>query len=348
MKKIRVLSGIRASHESLHLGILLGAVEGMKKLQDDPKYETFYMVADLHGITTPFDPEELRRNRMGIAIDYLAAGIDPNKSTLFLQSDVPAHAELAFYISSAVSFDRLRRLPSYKEKVKLYPEDVTAALFNYPVLMAADILLYKAEKVPIGADQVYHLEVTREIAKKLNNTYSLDFPLPRRFNGLDDDKVVIPDLQLPGKKMSKSSPKGAIFVTDSYEKIKEKIAKIPTSTAGGKVFPDQGGVYTLYILSKLFDPKAAEQLKEDYLNGTVKYSKAKEKLSRSIYKFLEPIQKERRRYEENPELVRHILANGAERAARIAGKTLREVKTAMGLENKSQERMSNYGVHFYR
>lgn len=347
MKKIRVLSGIRASHESLHLGILLGAVEGMKKLQDNPKYETFYMVADLHGITTRFIPEELRKNRMGIAIDYLAAGIDPNKSTLFLQSDVPAHAELAFYISSTVSVDRLRRLPSYKEKVDRDPKNVTAALFNYPVLMAADILLYKAEKVPIGADQVYHLEVTREIAKKLNNEYGLEFPLPKRFNGLDED-IVIPDLLLPGKKMSKSNPKGAIFVTDSYEEIKEKIAKIPTSTAGGKEFPGQGGVYALYILTKLFDPKAAEHFKNNYLNGSVRYAEVKEKLSHSIYKFLEPIRKERRRYEENPEMVRRILENGAERAARIAEKTLREVKMAMGLENKTKERTSDYGVHLYR
>ena len=178
MKK-RVLSGIRASGR-LHLGNYLGAVKGMLELQNNPEYETFYMVADLHALTTPHDIDELRKNRREVVIDYLAAGLDPEKSVIFQQAD-SLHAELAFYLSSVVTVARLQHLPTYKEKVKQYPEHSTMALLNYPVLMSADILAYKAHAVPVGDDQIPHLEVAREIARKMNEQYGMDFPEPEQF-----------------------------------------------------------------------------------------------------------------------------------------------------------------------
>lgn len=347
-RKIRVLSGIRASHESVHLGVYFGAMKGMIRLQNDPKYETFYMVADLHGITTPFISKELKENRLGIAMDYLAAGIDPNKSVLFYQSDVHEHTELAFYLSSVMSFNRLRKLPSYKEKLKEFPKASTVALFNYPVLMAADILLYKAEKVPIGADQEYHLEVTRVIANKMNKKYGLDFPLPERFV---DIKEKIPDLykidkkRKVSKKMSKTAPKGAIFLTDTANIVRKKISKVSTSVNGGKKFPRVGGDHTLYVLTKLFiSDERAKQFKNDYLNRTVKYSDLKSELSVAISKELKKIQVERKKYEENPELVERILAEGALKASSVAKRTMSQVKKAMGLKQTKIHR-SSYGLH---
>lgn len=335
-EKIRVLSGIRASQDGLHLGNLLGAVDGMVKLQNDPRYETFYMVADLHGITTPYKPEELRRNRIEIAKDFLAAGIDPEKSTLFLQADVPEHAEFAFYLSSVITVERLSHLPSYKEKIKKYPQHHMVALFNYPVLMAADILLYKAKEVPLGADQTYHLEVTREIARKMNADYGTDFPEPERYI-ISGKEVVIPDLlssveDINSTKMSKSSPEGAIFLNDSLEVVKRKIFKIPTSTAGGNVFPEKGGINTIYQLAELFiSSSRSNQFKKEYLDGTVKYGDIKNELSNAIYERIKSIQERRKKYDDNPKLVRDILDRGAEKARTIAAETLKEVKEKMGL-----------------
>lgn len=335
-KKIRVLSGIRASHGGLHLGNLLGAVEGMVELQNNQNYDTFYMVADLHGITTPYNPADLARNRIEIAKDYLAAGIDPKKSALFLQADVHEHAEFAFYLSSVVSIERLKHLPSYKEKIKKYPKHHTAALLNYPVLMAADILLYKASSVPLGADQEYHLEVAREIAKKMNSEYRTDFPEPERYivKGKGNE-ITIPDIQSSGsekKKMSKTNPNGAIFLNDSFDLIKRKVSKIPTSTAGGDIFPKEGGINTLYQLILLFGTKdRAVRFKEDYLNGSVEYGSVKSEIAELIYKKLKPIQERRREFDERPEVVKSILNAGAERARKVAQETIMEVKEKMGL-----------------
>jgi len=199
MNKKRVLSGIRATGR-LHLGNYLGAVKGMLALQDDPAYETFYMVADVHTITTPYDVEALRKNRREVIIDYLAAGLDPERSVLFLQSDIPQHLELAFYFSSVTTIAKMQHLPTFKDKVKRHPDHATMALLNYPILMASDILVYKAGLVPVGIDQEPHLEVAREIARRFNQDYGTDFPEPKRFA---TEGEYIPSLTGEGK-MSKS------------------------------------------------------------------------------------------------------------------------------------------------
>ena len=334
MDKIRVLSGIRASQSGLHLGNLLGAVEGMVKLQNDSRYETFYMIADLHGITTPYKPSELKKDRLEIAKDFLAAGIDPKKSALFLQSDVSEHAEFAFYLSSVVSYYRLNHLPSYKDKIKQYPQHNTVALFNYPVLMAADILLYKAKEVPLGADQVYHLEVTREIARKMNADYGTDFPEPERYV-ISGNELTMPDLMEDegpkSKKMSKSEPDGTIFLNDTLDTIKRKVAKIPTQVAGGELLPKKGGIHTLYLLTRLFIPMKADQFEREYINGTIRYGDKKKELSQAIFARLEPIQEKRKMFDKNPNLVIDILKEGAKRAHAVANITLQETKEKMGL-----------------
>lgn len=326
MKK-RVLSGIRATGR-LHLGNYLGAVKGMLTLQDDPEYETLYMVADMHTTTTPYKVEELPKNRLGVVVDYLGAGLDPNKSTIFLQSDVNLHGELAFYFSTVVSVARMQHLPTYKEKVKQYPRHVTMALLNYPILMAADILIYKASKVPVGIDQEPHLEVAREIAKKMNEEYGTDFPQPTRFATAGE---YVPSLTGEGK-MSKSIPGSYINLSDDLATIKKRLASSPTDIGKGSQVPQKGGVTSLLTLVELFEGKAKRSHYEKlYTTTGISYAQLKEELAKAIYKELQPIQKRRKIYEKDPKKVKKILAEGARKAHQIATQTITEIKKAMRL-----------------
>ncbi len=322
----RVLSGIRATGR-LHLGNYLGAVKGMLELQDNPEHETLYMVADVHTITTPYDIEELRKNRREVILDYLAAGLDPQKSVIFQQSEVPQHLELAFYFSSVVTIAKMQHLPTFKEKVKQYPEHATLALLNYPALMAADILVYKASLVPVGIDQEPHLEVSREIARRFNQDYGTDFPEPKRFATSGE---YVPSLTGEGK-MSKSVEGSYINLTDDLETIKSKIAKIPTDSGQG--IEIAGGVKSLFEFVELFEGKEKrEDLETQYRNEGVRYGDIKSALSEAIYSELQPIQEKRRELESNPEYVNSVIAEGAEKARNIAQETMDEVREKMGLK----------------
>lgn len=327
MSKKRVLSGIRATGR-LHLGNYLGAIKGMLALQDDPDYETLYMVADLHALTTPYNVDALRKDRREIIIDYLAAGLDPQKSILFQQAASP-HAELAFYFSSVMTVARMQHLPTFKEKVKQYPEDATMALLNYPCLMAADILIYKADSVPVGIDQEPHIEVAREIARKMNQEYGTDFPEPKRFKTPGE---YIPSLLGEGK-MSKSVEGSYINLTDDLETIRGKVAKIPTDsgTVGGAI-PTEGGVGNLFTIFKLFvDKDLFIKYVEDYREKRIRYSDMKKELSEAIYKELQPFQEKRKYFEEHPEEVDAIIAEGNAKAKAIAEETNIEVRSKLGL-----------------
>ncbi len=323
MKK-RVLSGIRATGR-LHLGNYLGAVKGMLELQNNPEYETLYMVADVHSITTPFDIEELRKNKREVIIDYLAAGLDPKKSVIFQQSEVPQHIELAFYFSSVTTIARMQHLPTFKEKIKQYPKNVTMALLNYPVLMAADILVYKAGLVPVGIDQEPHLEVAREVARKMNQLYGTDFPEPVRFATRGE---YIPSLKGEGK-MSKTVEGSYINLTDSLDEIRKKIRAVPTATvSGGEMNP---GIKALFSFAELFVPKAVEGFKKDFDSGTLQFSAMKDAIADAIYKELKPFQKKRAEIVKDQSYVDKVIKEGAEKARSIASKTVAEVKMKMGL-----------------
>jgi tryptophanyl-tRNA synthetase len=327
MSKKRVLSGIRATGR-LHLGNYLGAVKGMLALQENPEYETFYMVADLHTLTTPYEPKNLRQDVREVILDYLAAGLDPQKSTIFVQSQVPEHVELAYLFSTAVSIARMQHLPTYKDKVKQYPQHNTMALLYYPVLMAADILIYKADAVPVGVDQEPHLEVTREIARKVNSEFGTDFPEPKRF---ETEGGYVPSLTGEGK-MAKTVYGSSIFLTDSLEEIKQKLSKTPTDSGKGEAVPEKGGVAALLALVELFEGKdKRKKYEERYLGEGIRYSELKEGLAGAIYKEIEPIQRRRKTFEDNPTLVDKILTEGAERARKVARVALDETKKAMGL-----------------
>lgn len=327
MKK-RVLSGIRATGR-LHLGNYLGAVVGMLELQNDPSYETLYMVADLHSLTTPYDKSKLQDNVRGVVLDYLSVGLDPEKSTIFVQSHLSEHTELFYLLSTVTTLARMQHLPTYKDKLKQHPNASTVALLNYPVLMASDILIYKAGLVPVGIDQEPHLEVAREIARKMNDTYGTNFPEPVRFGTKGE---YVPSLTGEGK-MSKSVEGSFISLTDSLEDIKKKLAGAPTDSGKGEKMPESGGVANLLKFVELFEGLEKRKLyEEQYLGEGVRYGDLKSELATAIFKELKPIQEKRQELEKSPALVNKIIKEGAEKARIIASETVREVKEKMGLK----------------
>ncbi|MBX4205752.1 tryptophan--tRNA ligase [Candidatus Microgenomates bacterium] len=327
MNKKRVLAGMRATGR-LHLGNYLGGAEGMLALQDNPEYETLYMVADMHGVTTPYDVEDLRKNRREMVLDYLAVGLDPEKSIIFEQSEINMHGELAFYLSSVITVNRMQDLPTYKDKVRQYPNNVTMALLNYPVLMAADILLYKSGLVPVGIDQEPHLEIAREIARKLNNEYGTDFPEPKRFATKGE---YVPSLTGEGK-MSKSVEGSFISLTDDLETIKKKLSSAPTDSGKGDKVPETGGVANLLKFVELFQgEERRREYEHKYILDGINYGELKLELAEAIFNKLKPIQEKRKELESKPEYIDKVLKQGAEKARIIAEDTLNDLKQKMGL-----------------
>lgn len=323
----RVLSGIRATGR-LHLGNYLGAVKGMLELQSNPSYQTLYMVADTHTLTTPYVVNELRVNRRQVIIDYLAAGLDPEKSVLFLQSMVPQHTELAFYLSSVTSIARMQHLPTFKDKIKQHPDSATMALLNYPILMAADILVYNAELVPVGIDQEPHLEIAREIARKMNAEYGTTFAEPQRFATKGE---YVPSLQGTGK-MSKSVEGSYITLTDDLATIEKRLSTAPTDSGKGTAIPTEGGVANLFKFVELFQgqEKRAEY-EQLYLGSGVKYKSLKAELAEAIAAELRPLQEKRQELVKNTKYVDSVIQEGALRAQSLAEETLKVVREKLGL-----------------
>lgn len=349
-----VLSGIRATG-NLHLGNYLGAVKGMLELQENPDYTTHYMVADAHAVTTPFDVDNLRDSRRSVIIDYLAAGLDPEKSTLFLQSMVPAHFELFFLFSSVMTVARMQHLPTYKEKVAQYPESATMALLNYPVLMAADILVYKADSVPVGIDQEPHIEIAREVARKLNTQYGTDFPEPKRFATKGE---YVPSLSGTGK-MSKSVEGSYISLTDDLSTIQDRLKAAPTDSGKGVIElnevaadantataaatrtrkyidaqsgSESTGVGNLLQLVALFQGEDTRASYESaYQSEGIRYGDLKKDLAEAIFAQLQPLQEKRAELESQPDYVTQVIREGAQKAQEIAGHTVEELKSKMGL-----------------
>jgi tryptophanyl-tRNA synthetase len=325
--KQRILSGMRATGR-LHLGNYMGAAKGMLQLQDDPAYETFYMVADLHTLTTPYDKALLKEQIRDIIIDYLAVGLDPQKSVIFIQSQIPQHAELAFLFSTVTTVAKMMHLPTYKEKVKQYPENANMALLNYPILMAADILLYMAPLVPVGIDQEPHLEVTREIARRMNQDFGTVFPEPQRFATKGE---YVPSLTGEGK-MSKSVEGSFIALTDDLSTIQRKLAGAPTDSGKGQQAPTTGGVANLFKFVELFEgEEKRKELENAYIGSGVKYKEIKESLAQAIFEELAPIQERRQEIVSKPEFVKEVIDDGMKRASVVANETICEVKEKMGL-----------------
>lgn len=326
MSKIRVFSGTRATGR-LHLGNYFGAVKGYIDLQNNEDYDCLYMAMDLHTITTPFLAASLAQATREIIIDYLAAGLDPEKAVITAQSLVPEHSYLAFLLSSVVSVAKMQHLPTFKDKIKQHPDNVTMALLNYPVLMAADILLYKAALVPAGLDQEPHIEVTREIARRMNDLFGTAFPETKRFS---TPAQYVPSLTGEGK-MSKSVEGSSINLDDSLETIKKRLATCPTDGGKGEVIPESGGVANLLQFVEIFQGKERrQQYERAYLSDGLRYGDLKLELAQAIYDELAPIRQKRLSLAADPSYVDQVIVNGAKRAREMAAETIKEVKEKMG------------------
>lgn len=298
-------------------------------LELQAKYDCIFSVVDLHTITVPYEPKTLNNDVRNIILDYLAAGLDPQKCKLEIQSKVPQHTELAYLLSTIYPLARLEDLPTYKEKKAQYPKYVNMGLLYYPVLMAADILLYKAELVPTGIDQEPHLEVAREIARKFNSMFGDIFPEPVRFKTLGE---YVPSLSGKGK-MSKSIEGSYVNLTDELETIKQKLAKVPTDSGekGGEV-PKEGGVASLFALMKLFEMETElEKFTNDYKNKKIQYSMLKEALSVRIFDSLFEFREKRKEFESDKALVDSMIEQSIEQCQDLAEQTMIEVRSKMGL-----------------
>jgi len=327
MNKERVLSGMQASGK-LHLGNLVGALSNWVKLQD--QYDCFYFVADWHALTTGYeDPSSIKESTKDILINFLAAGLDPEKCTIFLQSRVLEHAELHLLLSMITPIGWLERVPTYKEKQEeLRDRDLsTYGFLGYPLLQTADIIIYRAKYVPVGIDQVPHLEISREIARRFNHLYKEIFPEPEALL-TEFPKLVGVD----GRKMSKSYD-NAIFLSDSPEDVERKIMTMVTDPARVRR-TDQGNPERspVYQLHKIFSSiEEVEEVGVGCATAGIGCIDCKKILLKNIFRVLEPIWKKRNELINNPDILCDIVKSGSEKAKKNVRETMQLVREAMGL-----------------
>lgn len=328
-KKKVIFSGIQPSG-NLTLGNYLGALKNWVKLQDE--YDCYYCVVDLHAITVKQQPKDLRRRTLEILAIYIAAGIDPDKNTLFIQSHVSAHSEAAWLLNCSTYVGELLRMTQYKSKSQKYgnSDSVGAGLLNYPILMAADILLYQADLVPVGLDQKQHMELTRTIADRFNNAYSPTFKKPDPYIPKEGSKIM--DLQNPEKKMSKSSdnPNSFILLMDPPEVIRKKISRAVTDSLGiVKYNDDQPGVKNLMTILNALTGEKFEDMEKRYEGKG--YADFKSDVADAIVNELEPIQKKVKELLDDKTYLESIYKKGDEKARYTANKTLRKMQKKIGL-----------------
>lgn len=326
MSKKRIVSGMRPTG-SLHLGNYFGALENWVRLQDE--YECFYFVADWHALTTGYEnTSDFKDNTKNMVIDWLAAGLEPDKCIIFRQSDIKQHAELHLLLSMITPLSWLTRCPTYKDQIKqLKDKDITTYGFlGYPCLMASDIIVYNAEFVPVGEDQIPHLEMTREIARRFNFIYKEVFKEPQP---LLTEAKVLPGLD--GRKMSKSY-NNTILLSETADEVKRKVNSMITDPQRiKKDDPGHPKVCTVFAYKKIFSPDEVKQVESDCKAGKIGCVQCKKVLIEKLNEYLEPIRKRREELLKNPEIVDQVLQSGAENAKKIAEETMESVRKAMNI-----------------
>jgi tryptophanyl-tRNA synthetase len=324
----RVLSGIQPSADSFHLGNYLGALRQWVRMQDTT--EAFYCVVDLHAITVPQDPAELRRNTLASAAQLLALGVDPQRSTLFVQSHVPEHLQLSWVLETLTGFGEASRMTQFKDKSQR--EGVGAAsvgLFTYPVLMAADILVYRAAEVPVGDDQRQHIELTRDLAIRFNGRFGDTFPVPEGV--IPPGAARIMDLQSPDKKMSKSlPPAGCVNLLDDPAVTAKKIRSAVTDTGREVVFDPaaKAGVSNLLVIHSALSGRTVAQLEEQFAGRG--YGDLKKELAEVVADFVAPVRARTQELLEDRAELERVLAAGAARAREVAAGTVATVYDRVG------------------
>ena len=320
---MRIFSGIRPSGK-LHIGNYLGAIKQWIKLQE--KNEAIFDVVDYHAITTPFAKKELKNDTLNAILDYLAAGVNPEKSALILQSQIPEHLELAWIFASTTPLSWFERVPTYKEKTESNPEYISLGLLSYPALMAADILLYGTTHVPIGEDQLPHIELTNNISRRFNNTFGDTF---QKIKPILAQGARIKSLQNPLKKMSKTGDAG-IALSDEPDTIRDKIKKAVTdSGAEIKYTDDKPAISNLLTLYSEFSEKKITEIEKEYTGKG--YAEFKKDLAEIIVDALKDFREKRKEFANNKDYILQILKSGKEKAQEQARKTLKKVKEAIGI-----------------
>lgn len=326
MDKKTIFSGVQPSG-ALTLGNYLGAIRNWVDIQDN--HDGIFCVVDQHAITVPQEAKNLRKNTLEVLALYIACGLDPEKNTLFIQSHVSAHAELAWVLNTITSMGQLNRMTQYKEKSQRNEANLNAGLFTYPVLMAADILLYQTDIVPVGEDQKQHLELARDLAERFNSRYSSTFEIPEPM--ISEFGARIMSLQEPTKKMSKSDedPNAYILLLDDEATIKRKIKRAVTDSIGiVKYSDDQPGVKNLLTIYSKLSGKSIEELESDYEGKG--YGDFKNDLAEVVADALRPIREKALELIENKDQLEEIYSEGAKKAEKIARKTLRKVYKKVG------------------
>jgi tryptophanyl-tRNA synthetase len=324
MKK-RIFSGAQPTG-SLHLGNYLGALKNWVNLQND--YESFFCIVNLHAVTMPQSPEVLRQKTLDLARIYLAAGVDPEISTIFIQSDVSEHAELAWTLNCIARMGELERMTQFKDKGKGNAERASVGLFTYPVLMASDILLYQSELVPVGKDQKQHLELARDLAERFNRAFGETFVVPNAY--IPPVGASIASLQDPSKKMSKSDENlnASIFLLDDPDTILKKLKKAVTDSGTEIKFDDsRPAINNLLTIYQLITDKTPAECESDFEGKG--YGHFKAELAEAVVEFLKPFQERVREF--NDEELNRILKKGADKARVTARETLRDVYEKMGI-----------------
>lgn len=322
----RVFSGIQPTG-TVHIGNYLGAIRNWVSLQE--QYDCLFCIVDYHAITVDYEPETLQERILDVAATNIAAGLDPEKITLFVQSAVPEHTELTWFLTCLTSIGSLERMTQFKDKSARQKRGVFAGLMNYPILQTADIILYKANLVPVGEDQLQHLELAREITRRFNSTFTEVFPEPEP---LLTSSARIMALNDPASKMSKSLEGSYISLSEDPDSIRKKIRRAVTDPGpqGGEMGPGVKNLFTL--LAGFADEEVVEQFKKDYANQELRYKDLKETLGEAIVARLTPIRERREELLAKPDQLQEILIAGGEKARKTAKETLNEVRDVMGFK----------------
>lgn len=329
MNKEIVVSGIRSTG-NLHLGNYFGAMRNYVKMQDD--YDCYFFVADYHSLTTHPDPKDLKANVFRVLSENIASGLDPEKVALYTQSDVPEIPELYLMLNMMAYKGELEKVPTFKDKVRMQPENVNAGLLTYPVLMAADILIHRATKVPVGKDQEQHLEMARNFAQRFNGRYGELFPEPMPFN-FGSELIKVPSLDGAGKMSKSENGNATLYLSDTDDLIRKKVMKAKTDagpTEMNSEMPEY--IQNVFLLMHLVSKKEiVDTYRTAYNNCTIRYGDMKKQLAEDMVAFIHPIRERTTELYNDETLLRKILKEGAEKARASASKTITAARKLIGI-----------------
>ena len=327
MKKINIISGIQPTGR-LHIGNYLGAIKNFLKLQENSKYNCFFFITDLHSLTEIFNPKEINQNIKNLILDFFALGLTPKKSNIFLQSKINAHSELFCLLTNITPFGELKRMTQFKEKSQKQENNINAGLFNYPILMTADILLYDAKYVPVGEDQLQHLELARTLARKFNHLYGKTFVEPKP---ILTPAPKIKNLLNPLKKMSKSEPKGCLFLDDEPEIIKEKILKALTDSGKEIKFDleNKPGISNLILIYQNISNLNINQIEKKYQNKD--YITFKKDLINLIIDYFKNYRRQKKFFKQKEDKIITLIDKNSKKVNALAQNKIKVIKQKMGL-----------------